>query len=192
MGITQLSLDRINRYIKPNSKILIIGCQNCYWPENYGEVAQDYFRSLGHTVKSIDVYECNGADVMDLRNQLNFEPIYDLVLQHGTVEHVDGELYMPFLNMHMACKEGGIMIHENPKVGNWPGHGYHYFTPGFYTALASHCGYEVLELCEEPAMSNVTDGWNVSCVLKKGLERPFLFMEYNEFKKLYDEHIRSK
>jgi hypothetical protein len=190
MGITSLSLQRINRYIHPNSKILLIGCQNIFSPENYGEIAQDYFRSLGHTVKSIDVYECNGADVMDLRDELHFERIYNLVLQHGTVEHVNGSLYWPFRNMHEACEDDGIMIHENPKKGNWPDHGEHYFTKDFYFQLANWCGYGIMEIDEEPAMGNIIDGWNVSCVLKKGIHMEFL--SEDRFNEIYAKYIFAK
>lgn len=187
MGITKLSLDRINRYIKPNDMMLLVGCQNLYSADLYGHIAQDYFRSLGHTVKSIDIYECNGADVMDLRDDLKFEPEYDLVLNHGTQEHVDGSLYQPFKNHHEACKLGGVIIFENPKTGNWPEHGEHYFTMDFYTALAFAAGYEILELCEEAAMGNYESGMNVCSVLKKAFDGEFMSEE--QFKLIYDEFI---
>ena len=190
MGITSTSLDRINRYIKPNDNLLIIGCQNIYSAENYGEIAQDYFRQRGYSVKSLDVYECNGADVMDLRDDLKFEPTYDLVLQHGTVEHVDGSLYWAFRNMHEACKVGEVMIHENPKTGNWPGHGQHYFTEQFYHELAEDCGYDILEITTEAAMGNTNDGWNVCCVLKKWNDDPFI--SEHVFNEIYAENICSK
>lgn len=190
MGITSLSLSRINRHLKPNNSLLLFGCQNIYSAENYGEIAQDYFRSWGLIVKSIDVYNCNGADVMDLREQLNFTPEYDLVLDHGTFEHVDGSLHMPFLNAHMACKVGGVMIHENPKTDNWYFHGQHYFTQEFYTDLSALCGYKVLELTEEPAMGNEIDGWNVCAVLQKMDSEQFISEEL--FDKVYGKHIFSK
>lgn len=167
MGITSTSLQRIDRYIKPNSNILIVGCQNIYSAENYGEIAQDYFRELGHTVKSIDIYACNGAEVADLREDLKFGAIYDLVLQHGTVEHVDGALYWPFKNIHEACKVGGIMIHENPETKSWPNHGQHYFDLDFYLEFCKLCNYELLENTREAAMSNTVDGWNISAVIRK-------------------------
>lgn len=190
MGITKLSLDRIEKYLHPNSQILIIGCQNLYNSENYGEIAQDYFRSLGHTVKSIDIYECNGADIADLRDNLQWQPEYDLVLQHGTIEHVDGSLYWPLKNIHDACKCLGMMIHENPKTGNWPEHGQHYFTNQFWSYLTDSCIYEICELTEEPAMGNYIDGWNVSCVLKKVSNENFI--SEDQFNEIYSQHIKSK
>jgi hypothetical protein len=185
MGITSLSLDRINRYIKPHSKILIVGCQNLYNEENYWQIAHGYFESLGHQVISIDICGCNGSVICDLREKHPFKPDNDLVLQHGTVEHIDGELYIPFLNLHNACKLNGIMIHENPRTENWPFHGQHYFTMEFY----NHLGYEVLELCEEPAMSNTTDGWNVCAVLRKTSDK---FLSEKQFKKVYEQYVFAK
>lgn len=190
MGITSLSLERINRHLKPNNNLLIIGCQNLYDAEHYMQVAHPYFESLGHTVRSIDILGCNGSDVADLRNDLNFEPVYDIVNDCGSKEHIDGSLYQPLLNIHNACNIGGVMIHENPKTGNWSGHGQHYFTKEFWVALADACVYEVHELTEEPAMGNVTDGWNVSCVLRKSKDSKFITEA--KFKKIYDAHIFSK
>lgn len=187
MGITQLSLNRINRYLKPESKILIIGCQNLYDNEHYGEIAHTYFKGLGHDVKSIDILGCNGSEVADLRDDLGFKPEYDMVNDCGSKEHIAGGLYKPFLNMHEACKIGGVMIHENPKTGNWPQHGQHYFTQEFYTCLAENCDYDILELTSEAAMGNVESGWNVCCVLKMLPESTFLSKE--AFDEIYKENI---
>src|ERR1700676_5226296 len=112
MGITKLSLDRIERYIKPNSNILIVGCQNIYDNEHYGQIAHLYFESLGHDVISIDIAACQGASEADLRQDLGYKCEFDLVLQHGTVEHVDGSLYWPFRNIHEATKVGGTLTHK--------------------------------------------------------------------------------
>lgn len=188
MGITDLSLLRINRYLKPNDSILIIGCQNLYNAENYMQVAQPYFQGLGHTVRSIDILGCNGSEIADLREPLELGQ-FDMVNDCGSKEHIDGPLYIPFRNIHNACKVGGVMIHENPMTGNWPGHGQHYFTEAFYTALAEACGYDVFELCSETAMGNTTDGWNISTALRKG-DKPFITKKQSD--KIYADHIFSK
>lgn len=190
MGITHDSLNRLNKHIKPKSNILIIGCQNLYDTEHYGQVAADYFRSMGHTVKDIDIYECNGCQIADLREDWKAESEFDLVLQHGTIEHVDGSLYQPLKNLHESCKTGGIMIHENPKTLNWPLHGQHYFTKEFWVELAKACKYEVLEVCEEAAMSNTKDGWNVCAVLL--MTKDSKFVSEKQFDKIYKQYIKAK
>jgi hypothetical protein len=167
MGITRLSLDRIDSYTKQPGKLLILGCQNLYDMEHYGQIAHPYFESLGFDVRSWDITGCQGSEVVDLRENLRLKAEYDFVFQHGTVEHIDGGLYQPFKNIHEALKIGGIVIHENPKTDNWPEHGYHYFTEKFYRQLCADCGYSLLALTEEPAMSNTTDGWNICAVIEK-------------------------
>lgn len=190
MGITQHSLGRINRHIHPNDNMLIIGCQNLYDNENYGEIAHHYFQNLGHNVRSLDILGCQGSEKLDLREDLAFKPEFDLVNDCGSKEHIDGSLYRPFKNIHEACKVGGVMIHENPMTGNWPGHGYHYFTLKFYDELAKACNYEVLENCTEAAMSNTVDGWNVCAVLHKQTDNDFISEDV--FNIIYSKHIKSK
>lgn len=190
MGITQDSLSRLNKHLQPKSNILIVGCQNLYDTEHYGQIAADYFRELGHVVKDIDIYECNGCQIADLREDWKAEAEFDFILQHGTIEHVDGSLYQPLKNLHESCKVGGIMIHENPETSSWIDHGEHYFTKDFWIELAKDCKYEVLEITEEAAMGNVTDGWNVCCVLHKPYNSQF--PTETKFNKIYNEHIQPK
>lgn len=190
MGITQKSLDRINKVIHPADNILILGCQNLYNAENYGQLADDYYSMQGYPVRTIDITGCQGAEVADLRDDLMFDPDYSLILQHGTIEHVDGSLYQVLKNIHEACQDQGTMIHENPRTENWPGHGYHYFTTSFWETLAGSCNYDILDISEEPAMGNDVDGWNVCCVLRKSLDSKFISEE--QFNKIYKKHIKSK
>lgn len=192
MGITQLSLNRINKYIDeiPNNNILIVGCQNLYNSENYGEIAADYYREAGYNVKDIDICGCNGSEPMDLRNDLKFSDDYALILQHGTIEHIDGSIYMAFKNMHEACILHGVMIHENPKTKNWLFHGNHYFIEKFYVDFAKACGYDLIEVTSEAAMSNDVDGWNVCAVLRKMDNEPFISELL--FNKIYKKHVYGK
>lgn len=190
MGITDLSLKRINKYIHPDDNILILGCQNLYNPENYGQLADDFYSMQGYTVRTIDITGCQGAEVADLREDLQFEPDFTLILQHGTIEHIDGDLYQPYKNIHEACAFEGIMIHENPARGNWPFHGQHYFTERFYQELAKVCNYELLEVNTEAAMGNTVDGWNIVAVLRKTIKLDFISEE--AFNKIYKKHIYSK
>ena len=158
--------------------------------ENYGEIAANYFKMAGHVVKDIDIYECNGCQIADLRDDWRAEPYFDMVFQHGTIEHIDGGLYQPLKNLHESCLIGGLMIHENPLTNNWPLHGKHYFTKDFWTAFADRCNYEVHELTEEASMGNYVDGWNVSCVLKKTADS--VWLSEKEFDKIYKLYIKSK
>lgn len=184
MGITQFSLDMIRQYNGEQSGIrhLLVGCQNLYDNTHYGEIAQPYYESLGQNVVSIDITACNNSIKHDLRKPLKIDP-FDFISQHGTLEHVETRkgFYLSFKHLHEVLKVGGIIIHENPKTGNWPGHGNHYITEKFFMELAKVVGYDLLAIGEHPAMGNTTNGWNVYCVLKRINDGPFISeKEFNE------------
>jgi len=170
MGITKKSLDRLNNYnCLANGIIMLeLGAQNIYDNDNYGKVAKEVFEELGVLHTSIDIKPHQGAIEVDLRQPVTFtKKKFEVVTNFGTTEHIDGSLYEGFKNIHNLCKKGGLMIHENPKTGNWPQHGFHYMTKEFYIKLANLTGYELLEVTEEAAMGNDIDGWNVCAVLRK-------------------------
>lgn len=158
----------------------------------------------------IDLGGDNNALQLDLAFPIDHEETYDLVTDFGTSEHVvqmDGYSYTRFhgnyitsiypdkvrpgqeinglywcwLNKHDLLKIGGIMINVNPKFGNWPGHGYHYYSREFYHQLVTVAGYKIHMLGEHAAMGNTEDGWNVYSVLEKTSDA---FPNLKEFKKL--------
>lgn len=188
MGITKLSLDRLERSgaLKEGVTMLELGAQNLYDTEHYGQVAKDYFKSLGIEHTSWDIIPHQGAKEVDLRKNIKVKKTFGVITNFGTIEHLDGGLYQGFENIHDHCELGGLMIHENPKTGNWPDHGQHYFTKNFFEQLAKENGYEVVELTEEAAMGNTKDGWNICAVLRKSADQKF--MTEAKFKKL-DVHV---
>lgn len=190
MGITGFSLNMIRKYGGELSGIrhLLVGCQNLYDNDHYGEIAEGYYQSLGQDVISIDIIGCNNSIVHDLREPLPMNP-FDFISQHGTLEHVESRkgFYLSFKHLHDALKTEGIIIHENPKTGNWPGHGNHYLVMDFYTQLASISGYDILTIGEHFAMGNTTDGCNIYCVMKKTEDVPFISEDkFNELP-IYDK-----
>lgn len=167
-----------------------LGAQNTYYQPHYGRIAKEVFEEMGISHISLDIIEHQGCVQADLRQLLPFNGSADIVTDFGTCEHIDGGLYIPYKNIHNACRVGGIMIHENPMTGNWPGHGQHYFTEQFYVELAKACKYELLEVYSEAAMGNFESGWNISAVLRKVVDTDFITEEL--FNQVYAEHIRSK
>lgn len=185
MGITKKSLDRLHSFgcLQKGTKMLELGAQNIYDNENYGKVAKDVFTEMGVNHTSIDIKAHQGALEADLREPIKlFKNKFDVVTDFGTCEHIDGSLYQGFLNIHNLCRKDGLMVHENPKTGNWPKHGNHYFTKAFYEKLAELNGYELEELTEESAMGNSFDGWNICAVIQKKNSNKFISEE--EFNKL--------
>jgi hypothetical protein len=165
MGVTTHSDKLVQKHKGSSTTMLELGSQNTYFDCEPMGVAKDYYTNQGFEHHSIDANGEYGSLAKDL-SQLHDLGTYDLVTDFGTSEHVP-DFYMCWLNKHNACKVGGLIISENPKVDNWHGHGYHYLTKEFYIELAKATGYELVEVGEHPAMGNVTDGWNVYGVLRK-------------------------
>lgn len=185
MGITQKSLDRLMPFLHSGINMLELGAQNLYDNKHYNWIAKDYFVQCHIKHRSVDIIGHQGSEKVDLRDDITWGEQFDIVTDYGTCEHIDGDLYQPFLNIHNACKIDGIIIHENPRFDHWPLHGQHYFSMDFYKEL----GYEILELCEEPAMGNYETGMNVCAVLRKNNIK---FMSKRTFNKIYTQHIKSK
>jgi len=188
MGITDFSLLILNKYINEQKTVLELGAQNLY-VESYpgAPYADKYYKAKGLEYTCIDLNKENNAIELDLSIKQTLDK-YDIVTDFGTSEHVgiDGKhdtkaFYNCWLNKHNSCKIGGLIISENPKTGNWPGHGFNYVTENFYRQLAEANGYEILEIGEHPAMNNTTDGWNIYCVLRKTKDK---FMTLTNFRGL--------
>ncbi len=175
MGLTGHSYELMMRYAKKGDSILELGNQTIYFGEDYGKPAKPMFEKAGFKHTSIDINGQDGAIPLNLSstilsfndNVTEYELLgYDIVTDFGTSEHVEN-FYRCWQNKHNLCKINGYIISENPKTGNWKGHGPHYLTQSFYQKLAYMTGYEIMEIGEHPAMQNTTDGWNIYCVLKK-------------------------
>lgn len=182
MGITAFSKDmiRVNGGEQKGIRHLLVGCQNMYDNEHYGQIAQDYYRGFGQDVISIDITACNDSIEHDLREPLKMPP-FDFISQHGTLEHVESRegFYLAFKHLHEVLEMGGIIVHENPKTGNWAGHGNHYLTQDFYTQLAQLMDYDILDIGENCAMGNCIDGWNIYAVLRKNKEEFISLEQFN-------------
>lgn len=166
MGVTTHSDNLVQKHKGNYITMLELGSQNTYFDSQGVGVAKEYYTKQGFEHTSIDMNGEYGSLEFDLSEALIHVDEFDIVTDFGTSEHVDN-YYSCWLNKHNGCKVGGLIISENPKVDNWHGHGFHYLTQDFYIGLSAIAGYEVVELGEHPAMGNVTDGWNIYCVLRK-------------------------
>lgn len=185
MGITSFSIELLDKVLANYEvkSVCELGAQNLYnQPVLPAPYADKFYTDRGISYTCIDTSGENNALQHDLSKVLPKDiGEFDLVTDFGTSEHIPN-FHGCFKNVHNLCKVGGVMIHENPKTGNWPGHGFHYVTQEFYTELASLCGYSIIEMGEHPAMWNNTDGWNVYCILLK--TEDIKFPSKPEFSKL--------
>lgn len=209
MGITASDINLLDIVIRhrPIKSVCELGSQNLYLHgEAKPPFASSWYESRGIEYSCIDLAGDNNAMQFDLSIPIPLDKKYDLVTDFGTSEHVvqmkgfetvpfhdghinsiyptevsdaDAGLYNCFLNKHNLLNINGIMINVNPKTGNWPGHGYHYFTTEFYKQLVASSDYDIIGLGENASMGNNVDGWNVFCVLRKIGNR---FPSFEEFK----------
>lgn len=187
MGLTQFSISLLEKYAVGLKSVIELGAQNLYdkdYNNNY-PYASDWYINNGY-----DSYECidlngeNNAIKQDLADRWGCYSKHDMVTDFGTSEHIgmNGKfnieaIYNCWFNKHNWLRAGGIMISENPKTGNWPLHGFNYYTEQFYQHLCFLCDYELLEIGEVAVMNNEVDGWNVYCVLRKKVQQEFISLE---------------
>jgi hypothetical protein len=186
MGYTGKTIELIDIIIDRVQTVVDLGAQNDYrhptLPAPY--VKDTYYANKNYV--AFDISGENGSEPYDLSLLHDFGVQYDLLVDAGTSEHVGDNgkfgwraIYNCWKNKHNLVKVGGYIISENPKTGNWPGHGFNYYTEEFYQQLASVCGYNLLSVGSVAAMGNYTDGWNVYSVLQKNKET---FCTLDEFK----------
>lgn len=187
MGYTKFTKDKIEKYIKKHFCVIDLGAQNDFSQEGNPFIS-DWYDKKRLEYRCIDLNGENGAWKDDLSVIYGYMPIYDLVTDCGTSEHVGDNgkfgweaIYNCWRNKHDLLIKGGIMYNENPKTGSWPLHGFQWYTQEFYKNLVKVADYKILELGEVAAMGNTKDGWNVYCILKKTGDK---FPTLEQFKEL--------
>lgn len=172
----------ILKYAPKGCRMLELGNQEMNLADVQNISAKEHFSGLGYNHTSIDKNGKDGALPLNLS-----EPIiedlgqFDIVTDAGTTEHVE-DLYNSLRNTFGFCAINGVMLHKNPKTGNFPGHGNHFFTLDFWKAYAKACKLDILEILEHPIYHNRDTGWECIAILKKTDNSKFLSKE--EFNKI--------
>lgn len=177
MGVTAVDIEILEPLIKMYDPrgVIDLGAQNNYsqggLPAPY---MSDWWNAKRIDYYSIDMSGENNSINLDLSLDWEFKPDADFVMDFGTSEHVGKAgafsweaIYNCWKNKHDLLRIGGLMINENPKTGNWPDHGFNYYTLEFYSQLCKMSGYVIEGIQQIPAMSNIIDGWNILCILRK-------------------------
>lgn len=172
MGVTSQSMQIIQWVLSQHNihSVLDLGAQNDYRDEmiRLGKKAyiSEWWKSVGRVYASIDLSGENNCLVHDLSQPIQHPIQYDLTMDFGTIEHVYN-MEAALRNMHNLTKAGGIMIRENPEIGSWPMHGFHYISEQWARDFGDMNGYEVLDVRRIGAMGNYIDGWNILAVYRK-------------------------
>ena len=124
----ELELLNLNRFIGSSEN-----------PTPYSDV--EYFPSRGIKMDSLDISQCEGADIIaDLgigpaeNYQLSqYSEMYDAVFDIGTTEHV-GNPFASLQNAFYLLKPGGYYFYDLPYT-SWNNHGLFQFNPSFFSDL---------------------------------------------------------
>jgi hypothetical protein len=188
MGYTHFTVSLVEPLLDKVTSVVDLGAQNDYRQPLPAPYVSEWYKSLGKRYESVDLSAENNCRVIDLSKPSKWVNSVDLLVDAGTSEHVGDNgkfgweaIYNCWLNKHNWLRVGGYMVNENPKTGNWPGHGFNYYTQEFYTSLSAFGGYELMNVGEHPAMGNTTDGWNVWSIMRKVKDE---FITLDQFKTL--------
>lgn len=155
------------KHIFPGCKVIELGDQLMDVGQDTQFDRSDIYYKGKADITSVDWHGNNRALKLDLSTELKDKLQGDILTNFGTVEHVS-DLYNGLLNAHNFTKEGGTMIHANPKTGTFAGHGYHFFTQDFWRTVGSICEYEILSVYEKSPYSEENPDIEVYAVFKKG------------------------
>lgn len=196
-------LKKLSPLVPRGGSILEIGEANWYGDidpksvglagsENQFTVAKQVYEQLfaPRRVVSVDMHGTPQALKFDLNQPLPPLGQFDLVINHGTAEHVF-DIAQVFASMHNACDVGGLMVHESPFTG-WLDHGFYCLQPTLFYDLAAANGYEVVSVHVEEINSRqiveVASRDAMTAMLAAGL--PDNAMLYVVFRKVHSSPFR--
>lgn len=111
---------------------------------NLFAIAKACYKDLFDPSRNVAI-DYNGSESAlrrDLNGPIDLGEQFDLVINHGTAEHVFN-IAQVFRTIHDHCIDGGLMIHESPCIG-WLDHGFFNMNPTlFYDLAATNC-YELV------------------------------------------------
>lgn len=118
------------------------------WHKGYkflGKIIEtvDIFEQLGFQVTVLDIVRARGCEILCDLNEHNaisgeYDIIFDNVLQHV---FNCGEAIK---SIAQSCKVGGYIYHLNSYM--MPNHGFHNFSPEFYSAFYKLNGFEITSI----------------------------------------------
>jgi hypothetical protein len=119
---------------------------NAVYPQTKFDIVKvyyDIFFSPSEMV-AIDLGGTANALRFDLNQPVDLPQQFDVVINHGTAEHIFRAAQV-FQTMHDYTAPGGLMIHESPLVG-MVDHGFYNLLPGLFVKLAERNQYQLLGL----------------------------------------------
>lgn len=164
-------------------------------------ISKDYYTNLGYTHTSFDLNGADGSIVVDLSKRHSaHDDKFDIVTDHGTVEHVRGveAQYEVFKNIFFWMSIGGVAGHCVPMKNqehrtiinkDWPPHGYFGYSSDFWNNLIDSCGYEKLAVCHVRNMADIPENvmYYSAAAYKKTLDS--VFIDFGKFRTIFLDHV---
>ncbi len=119
----------------------IMSAHGGLYPQVYS--APDVFDALGYKLTVVDINNARGCERITDLNYPATLGSYDLVLDHGTVEHVFN-IGEAALSLARSVKVGGFLVLHLPLA--FMCHGFYNINPEWHISLCRHCGFDVLFL----------------------------------------------
>lgn len=129
---------------RPHHKAALIGQSNA---DSFGFAKFAYEILFSPSVMhAVDLHGSDRPETFqqDLNRPLELSQLYDVVINHGTCEHIFN-IAMVFKSMHDATTPDGYMIHDVPFTG-WVDHGFYCLQPGLFFDLAAANEYELVSI----------------------------------------------
>lgn len=102
-------------------------------------------------MEAVDFGGTKHAMRLDLNVPLVLDRKYDLIVNHGTAEHIFN-IAQVFRSTHEYTVPGGLMIHESPLTG-WVDHGFYNLQPTLFFDLAAQNEYVICGMFVEEIVS---------------------------------------
>jgi hypothetical protein len=105
-------------------------------------------------VQAIDPHGTDAAHSFDLNYPIELDRRFDVVINHGTAEHIFN-IAQVFETIHRYTVPGGLMIHESPFRG-WTDHGFYNLQPTLFFDVAEQNQYQMIAMLVADIKSQTT------------------------------------
>ncbi len=115
--------------------------KQCHDSKNIPKDAHAVFNALGYELDVIDIFKHRGTErIFDLNTKC-FIGMYDMVIDHGTIEHCFN-IGQAAINLANAVKVGGLMVQHLPL--SMYNHGFYNLNPTWFHSFYPQNGFEIL------------------------------------------------
>jgi hypothetical protein len=150
----QALMDDINRFVRDPIHRDALSKRLTNIIESGGELVGFHIAKIFYEIffapselQAVDFEGTQIAQRQDLNHPITLNRRFDVVINHGTAEHIFN-IGQVFRTVHDYTLPGGLMIHESPFTG-WIDHGFYSLQPTLYFDLADFNQYALFGMFVE-------------------------------------------